>query len=165
MSTGDKELIIRAADSSDLQAILEIQMNAFEVYTNLIAAEQIPPLNESLAEVQIDFKRKSILVASRGGKIVGSVRYQINLGVCVFERLSVDPMYQQQGIGQQLVRKVEGLAVLQAHKIYLETGLLAAELIKFYSGLGYSGEAVLKNHYGNFDWIVFSKFFESKADV
>ena len=135
------------------------------MYTNLIAAEQIPPLNESIAEVQADFKHKSILVANRGNKVVGSVRYQINLGVCVFERLSVDPMYQQQGIGQQLVRKVEELAALQAHKIYLETGLLAAELIKFYSGLGYSGEAVLKNHYGSFDWIVFSKFFESKADV
>ncbi len=77
MSTDDKELIIRGAESADLQAILKIQMNAFKVYTNLIAAEQI----------------------------------------------------------------------------------------KFYSGLGYSGEAVLKNHYGNFDWIVFSKFFESKADV
>jgi ribosomal protein S18 acetylase RimI-like enzyme len=166
MNTDDKELIIRAANSSDLQEILEIQMNAFKVYTDLIAEEQIPPLNESISEVQADFKRKSILVACRGDKIVGSIRYQMNLGVCAFERLSVDPMYQQQGIGQQLVLKVEALAAsLQAHKIYLETGLLAAELIKFYSGLGYSGEAVLKNHYGNFDWIVFSKFFESRTDT
>ena len=158
----NKELIIREAESADLEAILEIQMRAFIVYTDLIAAEQIPPLNESIAEVQEDLQRKTILVACRGEKIVASVRYQINLGVCVFERLSVDPIYQKQGIGQELVFKVESLASTQAHKIYLETGLLAADLIRFYSSLGYSAEAVLKKHYGNFDWIVFSKFFDDK---
>lgn len=154
------KLIIRAAESTDLSAILEIQMQAFMVYTNLVDAEQIPPLNETLTELQEDFQHKTILVVCTDGNVIGSIRYQINLGVCVFERLSVDPRYQKQGIGKKLVLEVESLASTQAHKIYLETGLLAADLIKFYSGLEYSAEAVLKKHYGNFDWIVFSKFFD-----
>jgi hypothetical protein len=45
-------------------------------------------------------------------------------------------------------------------KLYLETGLLENNLLLFYTKFGYSGEAVLRNHYGGFDWIVFSKFIE-----
>lgn len=84
--------------------------------------------------------------------------YQTLASVCHLERLSVNPDYQNQGIGHKLVREVETMVAGKAHKITLETGLLASELVKFYSRLGYSGEAILKNHYGNFDWIVFSKF-------
>lgn len=78
----------------------------------------------------------------------------------MLERLFVDPEYQKMGIGKELVLEVEKQVRFRAHKIYLETGLLADELLKFYSRLGYSGEAILRNHYGNFDWIAFSKFVE-----
>ena len=78
--------------------------------------------------------------------------------MCHFELLSVHPDYQKQSIGQQLVVEIESLVAQQAHKICLETGLLASDIISFYSRLGYSGEAILKQHYGQFDWIVFSKF-------
>ncbi len=57
-----------------------------------------------------------------------------------------------------LVSEVEKRVKGDAHKIYLETGLLASNLLMFYTKLGYSGEAVLRRHYGGFDWIVFSKF-------
>jgi len=151
-------LMIRKAKLDELGLILEIQMKAFNVYTDRFAAEKTPPLNESIEQIQNDFKHKTILVACLDEKIIGSVRYDINLGVCHFDRLSVDPDYQKQGVGQQLILNIESSVAGISHKIYLETGLLASELIAFYSRLGYSGEAILTNHYGNFDWIVFSKF-------
>ncbi len=152
------ELIIRKAVPEELSLILEIQIKAFTVYTTLFSAEQIPPLIESIEQIQNDSNQKTILVACLNGKIIGSVRYEINLGVCHFDRLSVDPDHQKQGVGQKLVLNVESSVANKAHKICLETGLLASELVTFYSHLGYSGEAILKQHYGKFDWIVFSKF-------
>ncbi len=153
-----KGLSIRPAEESDLQALLDIQKAAFMRYTEFLAAEQIPPLRENLTELMEDIKRKSMLAAEYNHILSGSIRYSIKGGVCIIERLSVRPDHQGRGIGRALVNEVEALATGKAHKLYLETGLLANNLLLFYTKLGYSGEAVLRRHYGGFDWIVFSKF-------
>ncbi len=156
--TGDKAITIRSAMESDLQGLLEIQKAAFMRYIEFLAPEQIPPLGETLSEVREDNEKKNILVAEFKDMLSGSIRYVIKGGVCIIERLSVHPDYQGNGIGRALVSEVEHRAKGNAHKIYLETGLLANNLLMFYTRLGYSGEAILRRHYGDFDWIVFSKF-------
>ena len=153
----DKTLIIRFAKKMDLEAILEIQFRAYTVHEDWLLPQQIPPLNETIDELTKSFDNIAIIVATKEDEIVGSVRYQIKSGVCFLERLSVDPKIQRQGIGKKLVLEVEHCATPTAHKVYLETALLAADLIQFYTDLDYSAEAILKNHYGNFDWITFSK--------
>jgi len=151
-------IIIRATVETDLSELLDIQKAAFMRYTDWLLPEQIPPLNETLDDVRKDFQNKHILVAEVKGRVGGSVRYMIKAGVCILEKLSVVPELQGSGIGRALVTEVEKQARDKAHKIYLETGLLADNLLRFYTKLGYSGEAVLRKHYGGFDWIVFSKF-------
>lgn len=152
-------MIIRSALETELYKILDIQKEAFKMYVgDIFFQEKIPPLNETIEEVKKDFKTKCILVAEADGKITGSVRYIIKGGVCILDRLSVLPEFHRSGIGRKLVAEVEKQSLNKAHKIYLETGLLADNLIKFYTKLGFSGEAILKNHYGEFDWIAFSKF-------
>ncbi len=157
----NKEISIRAALETDLQVVLDIQRSAFMRYTEFLLAEQIPPLNETFDELRKDFDNRTVLVAEINNRLAGSVRYGIKGGVCILERLSVVPELQGSGIGKALVKAVESSAATQAHKIYLETGLLANNLLMFYTKLGYSGEAVLKKHYGGFDWIAFSKFIEA----
>lgn len=149
---------IRDAVESDLPGLLGIQKAAFMRYTKYLLPEQMPPVTETLEGVRDDFLRKRILIAEFGGALAGSVRYSAKGGVCLIERLSVDPALQGRGIGSSLVREVERRVGEKVHKIYLETGLLADNLLMFYAKLGYSGEAVLRKHYGGFDWIVLSKF-------
>ncbi len=154
----DKVITIRPATESDLQGLLEIQKAAFMRYTEFLRPEQMPPLCETLPDVREDSKKKTILIAELNGELSGSVRYVVKGGVCVIERLSVSPDCQGNGIGRALVSEVEERARGKAHKLYLETGLLANNLLMFYTKLGYSGEAVLRKHYGGFDWLAFSKF-------
>lgn len=149
---------IRKATESDLDALLEVQKAAFLRYTDFLLPEQLPPLNETIEQVKKDLELKTVLVSENGGGISGSVRYFVKGGVCIVERLSVLPKHQGKGIGRGLVTAVEGQVTGQAHKIYLETGLLAHNLLLFYTKLGYTGEAILRNHFGRHDWIVFSKF-------
>ncbi len=157
----DKDICIRAARESDLAEVLNIQKSAFARYTEFLLAEQIPPLSETFDGVLEDFRKKTILVAETEDRLAGSIRYGIKGGVCIIERLSVVPALQGKGIGKALIEAVEKRAATEAHKIYLETGLLANNLLMFYTRLGYSGEAVLRKHYGGFDWIAFSKFIEA----
>ncbi len=159
----NKEISIRPARETDLRVVLDIQRSAFMRYTELLSAEQIPPLNETFDELRNDFLNRTILVAEIEDRLAGSVRYGIKGGVCILERLSVVPELQGRGIGKALVKSVESSVAKQVHKIYLETGLLANNLLMFYTKLGYSGEAVLRRHYGGFDWIVFSKFIEANV--
>jgi predicted N-acetyltransferase YhbS len=149
---------IRTATESDLAALLEVQKAAFLRYTDFLLPEQLPPLNETLEQVNKDLLLKTILVAENGGGISGSIRYFVKAGVCIIERLSVLPKHQGKGVGRGLVTAVEKQVTGGAHKIYLETGLLAHNLLLFYTKLGYTGEAILRNHFGRHDWIVFSKF-------
>ncbi len=155
---GHKMITIRPATESDLQGLLEIQRAAFMRYTEFLRPDQIPPLSETLSDVRQDNRLKKILVAEWNSVLSGSIRYSIRGGVCAIERLSVSPDHQGNSVGRALVSEVEQRAKGNAHKIYLETGLLANNLLMFYTKLGYSGEAVLRKHYGGFDWIVFSKF-------
>ena len=149
---------VREARESDLEALLTAQKAAFMRYTDFLQPEQLPPLNESIDQVRTDLRLKTILVSENGSGIAGSIRYSVKAGVCIIERLSVIPKQQGKGVGRALVKAVEERAEGKAHKIYLETGLLAHNLLLFYTKLGYSGEAILRNHFGRHDWIVFSKF-------
>ncbi|HMK44044.1 MAG TPA: GNAT family N-acetyltransferase [Dissulfurispiraceae bacterium] len=148
---------IRKARTPDVAQILSIQRSAFQRYVGELRPEQIPPLHETAAEARHDLRAKSFLVADIG-TIAGSVRYTIRGGVCHIERLSVMPAMQGQGIGKALLSAVEQKTAQRAHKLYLETGALADNLIAFYTKLGFSVEARFCRHYGGFDWIAFSKF-------
>jgi GNAT superfamily N-acetyltransferase len=149
---------LRSAVEDDLAGLLEIQKEAFARYTDHLSPAQIPPLNETLEDMRRDMTCKSIIAAYVDGSPAGSIRYHMKGGVCIIERLSVKPGLQGAGIGRSLIEAVEKMVREKAHKLYLETGLLENNLLLFYTKLGYSAEAVLRNHYGGFDWIVFSKF-------
>ena len=155
-----ERMLFRNAVNDDLIALLAIQKAAFERYTDHLLPEQIPPLNETLEDMTKDMKYKTIIAAYVDGSPAGSVRYYNKGGVCIIERLSVAPALQGKGIGRGLITEIEKRVAGAAHKIYLETGLLASNLLAFYSKLGFSGEAILRRHYGGFDWIAFSKFIE-----
>jgi len=149
---------IREAGERDVPALLDIQRAAFARYVGELRAEQIPPLKETAEEMKDDLRSRGFLVAIVEGQPAGSVRFFIRAGVCILERLSVEPGFQGRGVGRMLVNEVERRARGSAHKVYLETGLLAGDLIRFYTKLGYAPEAVLRRHYGDFDWIAFSRF-------
>jgi GNAT superfamily N-acetyltransferase len=162
---GIEGTMFRDAANDDLIALLAIQKDAFARYTDLLLPEQIPPLNETLEDIRKDLKYKSIIAAYVDDSPAGSVRYYNKGGVCILERLSVAPALQGKGIGRGLITEIEKRVAAVAHKIYLETGLLASNLLMFYSKLGFSGEAILRRHYGEFDWIAFSKFMEKGAST
>lgn len=153
----DTTITIRKAAPADAEHILAIQKRAFQRYLGPLTPEQIPPLHETVEAVQLDIERKTVLVALSDQLPAGSVRYTIKGGVCMIERLSVNPAFQRNGIGKALMNAIEKETSGRAHKLHLETGLLADNLLPFYTRLGYVTEALLPQHYGGFDWIALTK--------
>jgi ribosomal protein S18 acetylase RimI-like enzyme len=96
----------------------------------------IPPLTQTLENLQSEFKRKTILIATANGRIVGSVRaYQIN-HTCYVERLAVHPDFQKRGIGKRLMNQIEQ-DFGSANRFELFTGHKSEKNIRLYSKLGY----------------------------
>lgn len=96
----------------------------------------LPPLCETLDELTARFADRRFLTAVDGERIVGSVRAFQEGETCFLERLIVHPDYRRQGIGTDLLRRVEA-AFPDARRFELFTGHKSASNIRLYERLGY----------------------------
>ena len=131
---GDISIAIR----SDAEAIFELQRLAYQSEARLYQDWEIPPLKETLEELQAEFERQVFLKSVHGEpqRIIGSARARLQGGICSIGRLIVHPQYQGQGIGSALLREVER-QFPQAECFELFTGNRSGRNISLYQRLGY----------------------------
>lgn len=127
---------ITYASTEDAAAILELQKLAYQSEAKLYNDFSIPPLIQTMEELEVDFTSKVFLKAQVESKIIGSVRgYQAG-NTCYIERLIVHPNHQGQGIGTALMESFESCFV-QVQRFELFTGTKSDRNIHLYERLGY----------------------------
>lgn len=132
----NRKIIFQRANREDLGEILSLQKLAYRSEAALYEDYSIPPLRQTLEEIMEDFKLLLFLKAFLNKKIIGSVRSFQKEGTGYIERLIVSPVYQKQGIGRELMHRIE--AELNSVKRYeLFTGAKSLKNISFYEKLGY----------------------------
>lgn len=129
-------MLIEPADVNDAEAILQLQRNAYQSEAKLYNDYEIPPLTETLSQLKALFSNHVFLKATVDGKIVGSVRSNIHSGSCHIGRLIVDPNYQNQGIGTQLLAEIERRNPT-CRRFELFTGIKSQRTIRLYEKAGY----------------------------
>jgi ribosomal protein S18 acetylase RimI-like enzyme len=130
-------LSITQATIEDAGAILALQKLAYRSEALLYEDWTLPPLTESVEELQAEFARQVILKALLDGRIIGSVRARMDdTTTCAIGRLMVHPEYQGQGIGTRLMQAVER-HFNEAQRFELFTGEKSARNIRLYERLGY----------------------------
>lgn len=129
------QLSVIPAQPTDLERILAIQYEAYQAEARLYDDFEIPPLRQTLAELQVEFHQKLILKAV-DGRLAGSVRVQLIDGVCHLGRLIVAPSLQGHGVGSDLLRAGE-VAFPQAECVELFTGSRSVGNLRFYENRGY----------------------------
>ncbi len=129
-------MAIEVATIEDAQAILELQKLAYQSEAAIYADYTIPPLVQSLAEMEQDFQRQTILKATFDGEIIGSVRGHIKEGTCYIGRLIVHPDYQNRGLGRQILKAIED-HFAEADRYELFTGRRSERNLYFYQKMGY----------------------------
>jgi len=116
--------------------ILAIQKRAFEEEARLCGDWEIPPLTESLEDIAGHIASATVLVASNGIHIVGSVRGLVSDEVCTIRGLSVEPGCQGRGVGSALLSAIE-----RAHphvaRFDLLTNRVMESNVRFYQRHGY----------------------------
>ena len=80
---------ISKANKEDLPKILEIQHAAFNQEALLYGSRELPPLMESVEDLERDLHTNEFLKAELEGNIVGSIRAHMDGVSCMIWRLSV----------------------------------------------------------------------------
>lgn len=129
-------MTISRATKADLPLILQIQQDAFQLEADQYGDCNIPPLTQTIADLEADLVRKVFLKATESGQVVGSVRAYEQEGVVHVEKLSVAPKCQRHGIGTQLLQAVEN-AFPHSTQFQLFTGHQSEGNIRLYQKQGY----------------------------
>lgn len=129
-------LTIQKADKNDLQEILNLQYKAYQSEAKLLNNSEIPPLKQTLNEIEKEFDDGIILkVINEDNFVVGSIRAYSQNDTLFIGKLIVLPDLQGQGIGTKLLIGIEKFA---PHKRYeLFTSSKSVRNIKLYERLGY----------------------------
>ena len=129
-------MIITKANKTDLSKILELQYLAYQSEAKLFNNQKIPPLVQTLKDIEEDYNRGIILkVLNEDNIIIGSVRAYIDINNIIYiGKLMVHPDWQHQGIGTNLLLEVEKI---YSNKIYeLFTSSKSENNLRLYKNLG-----------------------------
>ena len=127
---------ILQACQSDLSEILALQYAAFQIEAELLKHHDIPPLKQTLADLQAEFDKQIFLKAvDANGEIVGSVRFFSEGNTVFIGKLIVNPDFQNRGIGTSLLLEVEKIFPNKRYELFTNKDRLKNILL--YERLGY----------------------------
>ena len=129
-------LSVTPATSADAQEILDLQKLAYQSEAAIYQDYGIPPLTQTLPQIEAELQNQLFLKAMSAGQIVGSVRAYLDQDTCYIGRLIVHPAYQNLGLGRQLMGAIEG-CFPQARRYELFTGHRSQRNLYLYEKLGY----------------------------
>ncbi len=127
---------ITLALPEDAEAILSLQRLAYQSEARIYNDFEIPPLMQTLSELEQEIAEKVVLKSLIGSEIVGSVRAYQERTICHIERLIVHPDWQRKGIATALMEQVEN-RFADVEKFELFTGDKSEGNIRLYQRLGY----------------------------
>lgn len=129
-------MTITKATKEDLSEILQLQYLAYQSEAKLLNNFDIPPLKQTLKEVESEYNNGTILKALNDDIIVGSVRGYIENGVLYIGKLFVHPHMQGKGIGTKLLLEIE--SVYSHNRCELFTSSKSEKNLQLYKKVGYS---------------------------
>lgn len=117
-------------DRRTAERVLEIQRAAYAMEAALVGFDSIPPLHESLEELQV--QPLEWLGAVEDGLVVGAMAITGEGRACDIDRLVVDPAWHRRGIGRRLVAAVTHHVV-----VTVSTGRDNTPAVRLYESLGF----------------------------
>ena len=124
------------AEKEDLKEILDLQYLAYQSEAALFGNQDIPPLKETLPELEEEFNNGVVLkMVSEDGRIIGSVRSCAKDKTAYIGKLMVHPDFRGKGYGSKLLREIERYYVDTRYELFTSTR--SVDIIRLYEKLGY----------------------------
>lgn len=109
---------------------------AYQSEAKLLNNFTIPPLKQTLQEIQSEYDKGTILkIIDDNDKIIGSVRGYTENGTLYIGKLFVHPSWQGKGIGTELLKEIERLCPHNHCELY--TSSKSTNNLRLYEQVGY----------------------------
>lgn len=127
---------ILKAKNVDLPEILALQYLAYQSEAELFKSRDIPPLKQTLEELQEEFNNGVILkLVTDENVIIGSVRAYLRDGTAYIGKLMVHPDYRRRGFAGMLLEEIE--SCFPAARYELFTSTRSEDNMRLYQKCGY----------------------------
>ena len=127
---------ILKAEKKDLVRILELQKICFHAAAVQCNDFNIPPMKQTLEQLEQEFETMLILKVQSNDEIIGSARAYEKDNTCYIARVIVHPASQNKGIGKLLMKAIEG-HFPNVMRYELFTGFKEEKNLYIYKSLGY----------------------------
>jgi len=132
------DVTVRPIRPEDAGEVLTLQRAAFVQEALIYRTIDMPPLTQTLEELEAELRENLGIVAVAGTRIIGAVRAQRDGELLLIGRLAIAPDQQGQGVGTLLLEAVEergsGAGATVAE---LFTGSLSDANLRLYERVGY----------------------------
>ena len=130
------EIVIAPITESDAGEVLTLQRAAFVSEAQIYGSADMPPLTQTLAEVEAELRAGDGLTARIDGRLVGAIRFvEDDDGVLLIGRIAIAPDSQGEGIGRSLLEAAERSSSAEVAELF--TGSLSEANIRLYESVGY----------------------------
>lgn len=129
------DVVIRPTSESDAGEVLTLQRAAFVSEAQIYGSADMPPLTQTLPEVEAELRSSSGLSARKDGRLVGVIRFVEDDGVLLIGRIAIAPDMQGEGIGRTLLDAAERTSTARVAELF--TGSLSEANIRLYEACGY----------------------------
>ncbi|MBR1807185.1 MAG: GNAT family N-acetyltransferase [Selenomonadaceae bacterium] len=129
------DVSIMRADRADLPKILALQYTAYQSEAKLFSDQNIPPLMQTLSDIEAEFNAGIFLKAVTGDEIIGSVRGHVDGQTTYVGKLIVHPNRQGRGLGTKRLAAIERHSPTARYELFTSTRSLRN--ISLYERLGY----------------------------
>jgi GNAT superfamily N-acetyltransferase len=129
------EIELSRISASDAGEVLTVQRAAFVSEALLYRSVDMPPLTQTLDELEAELRDADGWVARVDGRLVGAIRTREDDGLLLIGRIAIAPDMQGEGIGQALLEAAEKNS--SAGEAELFTGSLSEANIRLYERCGY----------------------------
>jgi ribosomal protein S18 acetylase RimI-like enzyme len=123
------------ADAGVAAVVLELQRRSYAVEARLIGSDRIPPLHESLEQLQAC--GETFLGAYVDERLAAVVSWKFDGATIDIHRLAVDPDSFRRGVGAALVRAALG-SEPEARRAIVQTGAANEPAKELYRGEGFT---------------------------
>jgi GNAT superfamily N-acetyltransferase len=134
----EEEVSVRPIRPDDAGEVMTLQRAAFVQEALIYGTPNMPPLTQTLAEVEAELQVNDGCVAHLGTRMVGAVRARRDGELLLIGRLSIAPDVQGRGIGSRLLAAAERAGrEAGATEAELFTGSLSEANLRLYEREGY----------------------------
>ena len=128
-------VVLSPIGSGDAGEVLTIQRAAFVSEALIYGSVDMPPLTQTLEELEAELRDAGGWVARIDGRLVGAIRARQEGRMLLIGRIAIAPDQQGSGIGRALLEAAESAS--QAEEAELFTGSLSEANIRLYERCGY----------------------------